>query len=333
MNKGKQHRLWIAGLACLITLSTVLAWLFLVEPIIRHTGQASIVSPVPGTHRERLAGPTCDDDRDLYLCDPPLTGDDVQELQARLAALGFYSGPLNSAFDGPTADSVKSLQKSKGIAPTGRVTGDLWYVLGAGPPVRAAPSPRRPQGTVSMEIDTRKLTLTVLSDGAPHKKYPVAIGKSTTPTPTGEFRVKNKWIEPGGPFGARWMGLNVPWGTYGIHGTNRPYSIGTMASKGCIRMSNGHVSEIYPWINIGTSVTITGAEPYAETARSLKKGDLGTDVQYVQFRVRLLGFDAGQLDGRFGEDLSASVLRIQRFYGLPVTGVVGPDEYHILGIK
>ena len=45
----------------------------------------------------------------------------------------------------------------------------------------------------------------------------------------------------GGGFGTRWLGLNVPWGIYGIHGTNQPWSIGTQASAGCIRMFNRHV--------------------------------------------------------------------------------------------
>ena len=27
-------------------------------------------------------------------------------------------------------------------------------------------------------------------------------------------------------FGGAWMGLNVPWGTYGIHGTKSPWFVG-----------------------------------------------------------------------------------------------------------
>ncbi len=331
MDRAKRDCFRIAGLLCLVALGTGLL-LQVTGPAGQGAGPAPVVFPISSGRADRLAGPTCDDDRDLYLSDPPLAGDDVQELQARLGALGFYSGPLNSVYDGPTEDAVKAFQRSKGMGPTGRVTGDLWYALGAGPVEPVAPS-RRPAGTVSIEVDTRRLVLTIFSDGVPYKKYPVAVGKSATPTPPGEFMVKTKWTEPGGPFGARWMGLNVPWGTYGIHGTNRPYSIGTMASKGCIRMFNQHVSEVYPWINIGTQVTITGAEPYARISRSLKKGDSGMDVQYVQFRVRQLGFDAGRLDGRFGQELASAVLGIQRFYGLPVTSMVGPEECHILGIK
>ncbi|HCX78531.1 MAG TPA: hypothetical protein DG577_03865, partial [Firmicutes bacterium] len=34
----------------------------------------------------------CQYNRKLYLCDPPLAGADVRELQLRLRELGFYAG-------------------------------------------------------------------------------------------------------------------------------------------------------------------------------------------------------------------------------------------------
>jgi lipoprotein-anchoring transpeptidase ErfK/SrfK len=73
-------------------------------------------------------------------------------------------------------------------------------------------------------------------------------------TPNGEFHIINKAINPGGPFGALWMGLSKP--HYGIHGTNDPSSIGKMVSHGCIRMYNQDVIELSKLVNIGTHVTI-----------------------------------------------------------------------------
>ena len=52
------------------------------------------------------------------------------------------------------------------------------------------------------------------------------------------------------------MGLNVPWGQFGIHGTLDPYSVGWASSHGCIRMNNSEVAELYKIIPIGTKVTI-----------------------------------------------------------------------------
>lgn len=41
---------------------------------------------------------------------------------------------------------------------------------------------------------------------------------------------------------------------YGIHGTNQPWVIGTMASHGCIRMYNKDVLELWPQVPFGTMV-------------------------------------------------------------------------------
>lgn len=84
----------------------------------------------------------------------------------------------------------------------------------------------------------------------------VLVGKPSTPTPKGSFKIKNKALNPGGPFGARWMGLTATGGSYGIHGTNNPNSIGHAASAGCVRMYNHDVIELYNTVPIGTIVNI-----------------------------------------------------------------------------
>lgn len=89
------------------------------------------------------------------------------------------------------------------------------------------------------------------------KVYPVAVGKPSTPTPTGDYKIITKILSPGGVLGTRWMGLDIPGGNYGIHGTNNPSSIGTAASLGCIRMYNHDIEELFPQVTIGTPVHIT----------------------------------------------------------------------------
>jgi lipoprotein-anchoring transpeptidase ErfK/SrfK len=44
---------------------------------------------------------------------------------------------------------------------------------------------------------------------------------------------------------------------YAIHGTNRPDSIGTFASYGCIRMLNDDVLDLYHRVSVGTRVMVT----------------------------------------------------------------------------
>jgi lipoprotein-anchoring transpeptidase ErfK/SrfK len=100
------------------------------------------------------------------------------------------------------------------------------------------------------------------------------VNPSWTPTPT--MRAENPrlpmWV-PGGhpmnPLGVR--GLYLGSSTYRIHGTDAPWTIGQPVSKGCIRMYNQDVVELYDRVPVGTKVTVTwqkfdGAAAVASTA-------------------------------------------------------------------
>ncbi len=115
-------------------------------------------------------------------------------------------------------------------------------------------------GRIIIDIPARHLTF--YYSGRVYGPYPVALGKPSTSTPAGNWIVvekdPNPWWEV---LGSRWMGLDVPWGDYGIHGTNAPWSIGHYVSNGCIRMHNAHVETIYPLVVLGTPVDIQGSYP------------------------------------------------------------------------
>jgi lipoprotein-anchoring transpeptidase ErfK/SrfK len=69
---------------------------------------------------------------------------------------------------------------------------------------------------------------------------------------------------PGNPLGARAMYLG---GTvYRIHGTNAPETIGTHVSSGCIRLTNGDVSDLYSRVNVGTRVIVLPIDRRADNA-------------------------------------------------------------------
>jgi lipoprotein-anchoring transpeptidase ErfK/SrfK len=108
----------------------------------------------------------------------------------------------------------------------------------------------------SITVNTAAKRMTLFKDGKVFKTYPIAIGKPSTPTPKGNFKIINKAYKPGGPFGARWLGLSAPNGDYGIHGTNNPASIGKAVSNGCIRTYNNNIIELYNLVPVGTSVKI-----------------------------------------------------------------------------
>ncbi len=187
---------------------------------------------------------------------------------------------------------------------------------------------------ITIEIDPLANRLTVLVDGLPYKAYRIALGKPETPTPVGEFEVINKYKNWGSGFGTRWIGLNVPWGIYGIHGTNRPHSIGLDASHGCVRMLNSQVEELFEWVEIGTKVTILGhvlGEPQEELRR-LAKGDTGGDVLLIQNRLSAAGYFSGTCNGRFGPATESALKAFERANGLQADGVVGNREYELLGL-
>src|SRR6476620_5828258 len=93
---------------------------------------------------------------------------------------------------------------------------------------------------------------------------------SWTPTPTmmKENPRLPRWV-PGGhpmnPLGVRALYLGSS--TYRIHGTDAPWTIGTNVSKGCIRMYNQDVLDLYPRVNVGPKVTVT-YQNFAGVARS-----------------------------------------------------------------
>lgn len=121
---------------------------------------------------------------------------------------------------------------------------------------------------VYLVIHKKRHHLTVVLNDVPLYTFPVATGRGNL-TPTGEFRIVSKVHKPyymrkkiaGGhpdnPLGTRWMGLSIEGGyKYGIHGTNRPWSIGLSASSGCIRMRNKDVEYLYRHIPLKTRVLI-----------------------------------------------------------------------------
>lgn len=103
-------------------------------------------------------------------------------------------------------------------------------------------------------VSTTKHRLTLYDGNRLLKSYPIGTGKILTKTPFGTYKIINKQPNPGGPFGVLWMGLSKP--HYGIHGTNRPSSIGKNVSHGCIRMFNHDVLELSSLVPIGTKVVI-----------------------------------------------------------------------------
>lgn len=123
------------------------------------------------------------------------------------------------------------------------------------------------KGPFSAMVDLSDFELTVHSHGYFVRKYRVGVGRDDS-SPTGTFAVQNKVIDPqytdpdgnviasgapNNPLGKRWIDIGDG---FGIHGTIQPNSIGRAESRGCIRMLNEDVEEVYDLLTIESEVVI-----------------------------------------------------------------------------
>lgn len=122
-------------------------------------------------------------------------------------------------------------------------------------------------GPFGVVVTLSDFELTLHLGGQYVRSYSCCIGKNNS-TPTGKFKVLNKvtspqYTDPDGkvfsgtdpknPLGTHWLDLGD---SYGIHGTIEPDSIGKAESRGCIRLLNADVNEVYDLLDTGAEVVI-----------------------------------------------------------------------------
>lgn len=165
------------------------------------------------------------------------------------------------------------------------------------------------------------------------KRYSIASGKMETPSPIGTWKVNymSKWS---GGFGTRWIGLNVPWGIFGIHGTNKPGSIGSEASHGCIRMLNRDIEDLYEYVKPGMIVAIYAGPygPFEKGLVTLRPGDRGSDVLEVQRKMKEKGYYPGNIDGIYGEGMKSYVMKFKKDNNLEDSHDINYEFYKKIGI-
>jgi L,D-transpeptidase ErfK/SrfK len=130
-------------------------------------------------------------------------------------------------------------------------------------------------------INLPELLLYHFANGTYQRCYTLAVGKPSWPTPTGTYKIVEKrlnptWnvppsiqeemegqglevvekVPPGpkNPLGKFWMGTSAD--GVGIHATNRPWSVGSYGSHGCMRMLPSEIAQLFPQIPVGTPVKI-----------------------------------------------------------------------------
>lgn len=190
-----------------------------------------------------------------------------------------------------------------------------------------------PQGRwILIEIDLKRLTLYEGMQAV--KRYPIATGAWETPSPIGAFVVTGRFKTEMSGFGTRFLKLNVPYGLYGIHGTNKPESIGSNASHGCFRLRVKDAEELYDLTPNGVKVYIEGGAYglLGDGLRTLRSGDRGSHVMEVQKRLQLHGFYAGAADGIYGAATSQAVLAARKTYQLSDEDIVDVPLMQKLGV-
>ena len=142
--------------------------------------------------------------------------------------------------------------------------------------------PMRPNGTVGwvprlsldkfhavstfLLVDRKRLRATLYRAGHRVFSAPVGVGKSGTPTPSGNFWIRERIRNLGGggtygplAFGTADYSVLSDWpggGVIGIHGTNEPGLVPGRPSHGCIRMRNGDIVRLGRLMPVGTPLRI-----------------------------------------------------------------------------
>jgi N-acetylmuramoyl-L-alanine amidase len=71
---------------------------------------------------------------------------------------------------------------------------------------------------------------------------------------------------------------------------------------------------------------------FTSTASSLKIGDKGPEVKEMQQELKNWGYYGGQVNGIFGYDTFASVLKYQRTYGFRASGIADENTLLSMGL-
>lgn len=103
-------------------------------------------------------------------------------------------------------------------------------------------------------VDTSKYRLFYHERGRIVRVFDCVLGKPSTPTPLGRFRIYARDTNVGGPYGPRRMRYL---GAYAIHGTNEPWLLSRFPraySHGCTRLSNTNIVWLYDRCPLGTPV-------------------------------------------------------------------------------
>jgi lipoprotein-anchoring transpeptidase ErfK/SrfK len=221
-------------------------------------------------------------DLELGLSDDAVTGFVARiasevDLPARDARVDYSSGEMNVT---PERDGLKLDRAAARRDLQAALAGDGDQVTLAASVTKAAVTSSSFDRLLYLDQSARRVAL--IDRGEVVRSWPVAVGMGGSPTPTGTFTVGAKRYEPTwyNPAQDRW-GADMPaqmgpgpdnplgarainWNRNGrdtlirFHGTPNEDSIGEAASRGCVRMFNADVIELYDLVSSGMTIVSVG---------------------------------------------------------------------------
>jgi len=196
------------------------------------------------------------------------SGPQVEDLQTRLAELGFRPGEINGVFGEETASAVMAFQKMEGLQRDAIVGPQVLDVLAD--PQGEGPQSDDPGPRVEVDLDRQIMfavdentDVTIINvstgSGAPYQSAEAGKGIVLAHTPIGDYAVIRR-IDGlrEAPLGTLYRPLYFD-GGWAIHGN--PFVPGYPASHGCVRTDNWNQDFVFDFLADGDPVTIYGSNP------------------------------------------------------------------------
>jgi peptidoglycan hydrolase-like protein with peptidoglycan-binding domain len=269
---------------------------------------------------------------------PPVTqtlrrgskGTQVKYLQQKLNALGFNVGGVDGSFGPKTLAGVRAFQKANGLAVDGVVGPATRAKLNSATPSQSKPSDPKPENPKPEDPKPKN---------PPTKEIPPV----TQTLRRGSKGTQVKYLQQK----LNALGFNVgevdgSFGPKTLAGVRAFQKANGLAVDGVVgpatRAKLNSISPTKPKPEDPKPENPKPEDPKPENPKpetpptkeippvtqTLRRGDKGTQVRYLQEKLNYLGFDVGEVDGSFGPKTLAGVLAFQGAYGLARDGVVGP---------
>jgi peptidoglycan hydrolase-like protein with peptidoglycan-binding domain len=267
-------------------------------------------------------------------------GDDVRFLQERLSARGFLNGTIDGVFGTGTLRAVQSFQRSAGLTDDGVVGPSTWGALesstsgggssgggttgggttpGGGTTGGGTPSTTRP----TVRLGDRGDHVRFLQERLSARGF--LSGTIDGVFGTGTLRAVQSFQRSAGLTDDGVVGPST-WGAL-ESSTSGGGSSGGGTTPGGGAGSGGGTSTGGGTTGGGT--TGGGTSP-STTRPTVRVGDRGEDVRFLQQQLSQRGLLSGPVDGIFGNGTMRAVQAFQRSRGLTADGVVGPATWAAL---